>query len=141
MSNSEFWVGTAAFIASAILFFGWLVDADWFNKLRYSMTEDTSYDRVDIRNKPHDCEFMTAPLGEKHCHYERAISKVMWSTSTTGEPIMSLDSGRTWEIHKPGKCLWNETSDCPSSYDPPNNVVPKLPTATGVIIRWDKVED
>jgi hypothetical protein len=26
---------------------------------------------VDV--KPHDCEFLSAPMGEKHCHYDRKV--------------------------------------------------------------------
>jgi hypothetical protein len=36
----------------------------------YALTNDVPAHRVEIDNEPHDCDFMTAPLGDKNCHYE-----------------------------------------------------------------------
>lgn len=66
-------------------------DAYWI-----SITEDAPVDKVIIEKKPHDCEFSAAPLGDKNCHYEKVMSKMMWSTSTKGDPIVSEDDGKTW---------------------------------------------
>jgi hypothetical protein len=29
--------------------------------------------KYEILPRPHDCEFMTAPIGSKHCHYEADV--------------------------------------------------------------------
>jgi len=36
----------------------------------YAFTNGVSPKRVTVNKKPHDCEFSTAPMGSKHCHYE-----------------------------------------------------------------------
>ena len=72
---------------------------------------------VIVTPKPHDCEWGTAPLGNKNCHYERRIESVRVSKNLrTGEPIVSFNNGRTWEP---------ET----------------IPTEPSVWVSWDRVED
>jgi hypothetical protein len=39
----------------------------------YRTLYGNSSSNVLITAQPHDCEFMTAPLGEKNCHYEKTI--------------------------------------------------------------------
>lgn len=48
-----------------------------------------------VPRRPHDCEFTTAPVGEKHCHYEVFIVKISWDNNT-GNEIESVDDGKTW---------------------------------------------
>jgi hypothetical protein len=36
----------------------------------YALTNKVPVERVVMEKKPHDCEFATAPLGSKHCHYD-----------------------------------------------------------------------
>ena len=36
----------------------------------YALKYQIPVERIDITKKPHDCEFGTAPLGSKNCHYE-----------------------------------------------------------------------
>lgn len=36
----------------------------------YAFNYGVPVERVSMDRKPHDCEFTTAPLGEKNCHYE-----------------------------------------------------------------------
>ena len=42
----------------------------------YAMQNDVPSERVYIQRKPHDCEWMSAPLGDKHCHYEKSVRKL-----------------------------------------------------------------
>jgi hypothetical protein len=35
----------------------------------YAFTNKVPAERVTFEKKPHDCEFATAPIGSKHCHY------------------------------------------------------------------------
>ena len=115
----------------------WIWQPQWLVKRWYS----EGARQVSIAPKPHDCEFMTAPLGDKHCHYDKVIDKVMWATSTRGDPIRSFDSGKSWNLKQPGKCYTYETQDCPELGDPPGNKAPQYPTVTAVTISWKKVED
>jgi|SRR6516225_3285980 len=96
----------------------------WHSKYRYAWQCEVNTSKVHIENKPHDCEFLTAPLGEKNCDYEPAVGTLRWATSTTGQPIASYDEGKTW-----------------STFTPESNVrVPKYPTVEEVYVFWQKKE-
>ena len=43
------------------------------SKFGYTMEYNLPDDKVIIERKPYDCEWGTAPLGAKHCHYEKAV--------------------------------------------------------------------
>ena len=74
--------------------FGWLDDS----KLRYEM----AYDDVIYEDKPHDCDFITAPLGRKNCRYEKKVLIVYYSIGVNGNPIISRDHGENWYVNKGG---------------------------------------
>ena len=44
------------------------------SKWAYCWVYEADSDDVHIEKKPHDCKFMTAPIGDKHCRYERVVS-------------------------------------------------------------------
>ena len=141
MSNSDDSTGCLVVIVVAVIAWAWLPD-NVITKTWQAISNHTSYGRVQIADRPHDCDFLTAPLGSKNCHYKKAISKVMWATSRTGYPIKSLDEGKTWTRSLPGKCDFDATLDSPNVFDPPPNAqVPQYPKVTGVIIEWEKVQD
>jgi len=96
----------------------------WHAKWRYAATYDIPSSQVYVQDKPHDCAFLAAPLGEKYCHYERTVSVTRWATSQTGNPIVSYDDGKTW-----------------SSFDPAGEKVPQYSTVKAVYIGWEKKED
>jgi hypothetical protein len=97
--------------------------------------------RVVIASEPHDCEFLTAPFGSKHCSYEKVVTKVMWATSVANSPIRSFDGGMTWETQIPGKCYVEQGFPCPNAFDPVGNKVPRTPNATGLLVSWMKKSD
>jgi hypothetical protein len=106
----------------------WLVSLPgqiWHAKWRYALAYGVSSDNVQVSDHPHDCNFWAAPLGEKYCHYERTVSTVRWGTSTTGNPIISYDEGKTWSVFTPN----------------PHNKVPQYSTVKEVYITWDKKDD
>ena len=107
------------------MIFAWLPDAVWHSKARYSLQYLTDFANISIANRPHDCGFFTAPLGDKFCHYDSEVSTVRWATSTTDAPIVSYDDGKTWMTFTPD--------------DP--KAVPKNPTIEQVIISWAKKDD
>jgi hypothetical protein len=45
----------------------------FYSKFSYAMQYSVSVDQVHIADKPHDCAFIAAPIGNKYCHYERTI--------------------------------------------------------------------
>jgi len=125
IKNNKFdlggWIGLA-FMVWAV---PWCWDAAWHSKWRYAFEYGVNTSQIEISKKPHDCEFLTAPVGEKHCDYEVDVSTLSWATSTTGQPIASYDEGKTW-----------------STFSPDANVtVPKYPTVQKAYVSWEKKED
>jgi len=117
---------TAHWVGAILLGIGlWSLPGDiWHAKWRYAATYDIPSSQVYVQDKPHDCAFLAAPLGEKYCHYERTVSTTRWATSTSGNPIVSYDDGKTW-----------------STFDPAGKDVPKFSTVKEIYIGWEKKED
>ena len=42
----------------------------------YAFKYSVSPSQVDVEPKPHDCEFMKAPVGNKYCHFEKEVDVV-----------------------------------------------------------------
>jgi hypothetical protein len=106
--------------------FLWSIPGDiWHSRWRYSLAYDLSSDQVVIDERPHDCAFLGAPLGEKYCHYDRDIWTLHWATSTAGAPIASYDDGKTWNVFTPDAGV----------------SVPKADTIKQVHISWKKVDE
>jgi len=42
----------------------------------YGMQNDVPIERVSVQPKPHDCEWGSAPLGDKNCHYEESVHRL-----------------------------------------------------------------
>ena len=60
-------------VLGAICFGCWL----WFwPKAWCEVKYSVSADHVSIDPKPHDCEFMKSPIGNKYCHYEKVVTLV-----------------------------------------------------------------
>jgi hypothetical protein len=79
------------------------------NGVEYSQTPD----------KPHDCEWEAAPLGNKYCHYEADVVKMITGQdTTTGRPTISYNNGKTWS--------WNDG---------------EYPTKAQSYITWVKKQD
>jgi len=109
-----------------VFVFLWAAAKDlWYSKWRIALAWDVPTEKVFKDNKPHDCSFFAAPLGEKYCHYQVEFSTLRWATSTTGNPIASLDEGKTWDIFTPDAGV----------------SVPKMSTIQQVYVFWKKVEE
>ena len=39
---------------------------------------------------------MSAPLGDKHCHYDKEVITVRVRNGQSGERMVSYDEGKTW---------------------------------------------
>lgn len=98
----------------------------WNTKFRYGLALDLPTDKITIDKKPKDCEFLTAPLGSKNCHYDKSEQKIEMAMSKDGKsPLISYDEGKSW-----------------SPIDPPTGVkVPQYPTVVSAQISWIKVTD
>jgi hypothetical protein len=75
-------------------------DSTWANGWRYSLDSDLKDATVTVESIPHDCEFLTAPLGSKHCHYDKRVLTVRIRTDSTGR-LVSTDEGKTWTKAEP----------------------------------------
>jgi hypothetical protein len=63
---------------------------------KYNVDESSVF----ITPRPHDCEWGSAPLGNKHCHYKAEVSGVRTAISTDGTtPLVSYDEGNTWTVN------------------------------------------
>ena len=114
------WVFAGALIAFILD----LISTGWHGKWRYALQYDVPSDKVMVDKKPHDCDFLAAPLGTKYCEYERSVLGVRWATSTGGTSIISYDDGKTW-----------------STFTPDSGVtVPQQSTVKEVDISWSKKE-
>lgn len=98
--------------ALLVLWFGWFDDSELRYKMKYG-GEVTYYDT------PHDCEFLTAPLGRKNCSYYREVEIIQYSQDKeSGDPIISYDEGKTWQWNPGGatngrkvEVRWGKTND------------------------------
>jgi len=89
------------------------------------MFDGVDSDKVMIEKRPHDCDFLAAPIGEKYCHYERVVSFVRWKIDR-GRPLVSYDDGQTWAEFTP---------------DANAGVVPAISTIKEVHISWQRKDD
>lgn len=46
------------------------------SRLGYAFEYFVAPEKVDVEPKPHDCEFMNAPVGNKSCHFEKEVDVV-----------------------------------------------------------------
>jgi hypothetical protein len=65
-----------------------IIEAEGRNMLTPSWRQTT------VEAMPHGCEWMTAPLGDKNCHYEAVVEMVM--VDANDHQMISLDRGETW---------------------------------------------
>jgi hypothetical protein len=90
----------AAFLVLGYFLLSWIAGL-WYSKVLLSARYNVNTDNIVIDEEPHDCDFLHAPIGVKSCDYTRKISTVQYATSKTGEPIKSVDEGKTWETFTP----------------------------------------
>jgi hypothetical protein len=71
-------------------------ESTWAYDLRYGFDDDLKYASVSVDRKPHDCDFWSAPLGSKHCHYEKQVLTTRVRRDQSGVRSVSYDEGKTW---------------------------------------------
>jgi hypothetical protein len=65
-------------------------------RLGYVVRYGADFSHVVIERRPHNCEWGSAPLGDKHCDYKAEAHTVRTDRSKDHRPIMSFDEGKTW---------------------------------------------
>ena len=93
-----------------------LADSAWHSKFRYSVQYHVPISSVTKLEKPSDCDFLTAPIGNKGCHYEPEVATVRTGHNAAGERFVSYDDGKTWT---------------------PNDSIPAI--KAGVFVSWNKI--
>jgi hypothetical protein len=82
----------------------------------YAIKYSVNPSSVFIDRRPHDCEYETAPLGNKNCHYDAKVTSVRTSQAADGTGWASYDEGKTWVINTfnstPGvSVLWSKIDE------------------------------
>jgi len=121
------------FVFALIIWF--ILPDSWTDPWLYSTEYQINSDQVHRNDKPTDCDFMHAPLGDKGCRYKKTVTAhdaagypvagdnaPRYDKNASGNPIISYDDGKTW-------LLW--PADTPG---------PDLTVKT-VEIRWIKEAD
>ena len=70
-------------------------ESAWAYAWRYKVSSDLDGAEVSVDARPHDCEFWTAPVGSKNCHYEAVVTTVR-TKRADGKILASYDDGGTW---------------------------------------------
>ncbi|MGH9745530.1 MAG: hypothetical protein ACRD59_05395 [Candidatus Acidiferrales bacterium] len=98
------------------------VVAAWHSKVRYAVQYGVTPDDVYKSERPHDCDFLKAPIGEKECHFEAhsELRVVLTHDNPWSNPVASYDNGKTWV---------------------PNDTTPPAKAERYVTVSWEKVED
>jgi rubredoxin len=120
--------------AVALLIWSFLPDS-WTDPWKYSVIYSANSDNVHVTDKPKDCDFIHAPLGDKACHYKKVIygynsrgdfvagdNAPQYSTNTQNKPIISYDGGKSWQL-------------LPDAQNPPDTKVVKIE------VDWEKVKE
>jgi hypothetical protein len=50
----------------------WLLPDDW--RIKYAAEYMIDSDQIVIEYRPYNCEWDSAPIGSKHCHYESVVT-------------------------------------------------------------------
>jgi hypothetical protein len=127
-------------IALAVSYF-LIRDSDWLAKRHATSQYGVPDSKIETwGTRPHDCDFLTAPIGLKHCRYEREYLAEWFTLSKSGYPISYGDR----QAQPPTACSAEELDFTHRCY------VTELqrdehPTANWrarfVVIRWRKVEE
>jgi|SRR5215831_5370906 len=74
----------------------WLFpESERATRWRYGLEKGLEDANYDFSKRPHDCEFLTAPLGDKHCHYDRHVQTIRIRETSSGR-WGSVDEGKSW---------------------------------------------
>ena len=92
-----------------LLIYALLAGVVWFalsgrhSSLRYELQYSVPAEKVSISKRPTDCDFLTAPIGRKHCDYKKIVTVAKFDKDQpTGRPVYSTDGGNTWHWNDGG---------------------------------------
>lgn len=141
MSNNSSVTGWAVLATIGGTAWYWSSDSDWAVQNRTAAKYGVPYDKVSIVGaRPHDCDFMTAPIGEKGCSYKRDYLVEWMALSTANRPI----TYGSLQADPPTTCSVAELDfqhQCHEVEIPPNERPGPGWHARYVEIHWKKVEE
>jgi len=117
-----FWRGVLVWIVLGLLYGAgayvadWIFpESEWATKWRYSLDSELRNADFVFDKHPHDCEFLSAPMGDKHCHYDKVVATIRIRNGQSGRE-MSHDDGRTWSPAESGDratvfVSWNKVDE------------------------------
>jgi hypothetical protein len=90
--------------------------AGGWNQAWYTLQYGVNPSRIQVDAKPSDCDFMTAPLGSKGCHYAASVTTYnaddapvggdrapkYRTDNANGRLYASYDGGETWGVYTGG---------------------------------------
>lgn len=90
----------AGFVLAGVLFYG---TYGFLYRGWVAFTNGVLLRNVTVTSKPHDCEWDTAPLGSKHCHYDSHEMRF----DVNGNPAQAGNNGSTDKI----VVVWEKVSE------------------------------
>ena len=139
------------------------------SKWTYAFRYETESKYVIIDKKPHDCEWGAAPIGRKHCHYEKVVTVTsdvvqVWDQDASGKPVRvgvkpyNANSGNQyqdsnvikWEIDESGNpyqvsgeqaSVSNNSIDLEQDKKTNTSSKPTSKAITYVFVTWQKVSE
>jgi hypothetical protein len=96
VKSSKNWLsyGVGVFFVWALLA---MVDDVIHSKWRYEIQCGVSSEHIHKSDRPHDCNFLHAPIGGKGCRYEITVTEEeVRKSQQPGRFVVSNDGGKTW---------------------------------------------
>ena len=140
-SNDSAGVLSLVILAGIALWYGVVRDSAWRARAEANSQYGVPYSKIHVDAKrPHDCDFMTAPLGAKHCSYTREY-RAEWFSLYGGKPV----TYGTIQESPPTACSSVDTDFAHRCYFIDDLGPDEHPSAVwrarNVTIFWRKVED
>jgi hypothetical protein len=135
--------GLGAFIVVAVgLGFSAIRDTDWFTKIYAAIKYSLPQSEIEIEgSRPHDCDFMTAPMGSKQCSYKREYLAEWFTHSKSNRPV----SYGSIQQEAPNTMCYSAESDLVHQCYHIELQRDEYPLtgwrARHVVVRWRKVEN
>jgi hypothetical protein len=134
-------MGAFIFVAAAVGI--WEIrDYDWFAKIYAATKYSLPQSKIEFEgSRPHDCDFMTAPMGSKHCSYKREYFAEWFTLSKSNQPI----SYGPIQQEPPATVCYSAESDlahrCYHIERQPDEYPLTGWRARHVVIRWRKLKE
>jgi hypothetical protein len=129
----------SAFLIWAIYSIGSSV---WNSKARFAFRYGANFSDINKENKPHDCDWLKAPIGDKECHFDAEVQTTKVRTALdqiTGRPIISFDDGPwTWDLSSSSYTSTVTETPAPGVLTPGPYAVR---TKNVVYVGWKKIDE